>query len=77
MITALLGYLVAPNIFITVFASAYVALAAGWAGVAGPRAALIGTLSLVIFTITAGLPEMLTLSLDFVALMGLGGLAQT
>ena len=77
MITALLGYLVAPNLFITVFASGCVALAAGWVGVAGPRAALIGTLSLVIFTITAGLPEMLTLSLDFVALMGLGGLAQT
>jgi hypothetical protein len=77
MITGLLGYLVAPNIFLTVLASTCVALAAGWVGVAGPRAALIGTLSLVIFTITAGLPEMLTLSLEFVALMGLGGLAQT
>lgn len=77
MLTAFLGYLVAPSIFLTILASACVALAAAWVGVAGPRAALIGTLSLVIFTITAGLPEMFTLSLDFVALMGLGGLTQT
>jgi uncharacterized membrane protein YccC len=77
MITSALGYLVAPNIFLTVLVSACVALAAGWVGVAGPRAALIGTLSLVIFTITAGLPEMITPSLDFVALIGLGGAAQT
>lgn len=77
MINAALGYLVAPNIFLTVLVSACIGLIAGWVGIAGPRAALIGTLSLVIFTITAGLPEMFTVSLDFVALMGLGGLAQT
>jgi MFS family permease len=77
MFTAALGFLVAPSIFLTVLVSACVALVAGWVGVAGPRSALIGTLSLVIFTITAGLPEVITLSLDFVALMGLGGLAQT
>ena len=77
MVTGLIGYLVAPNIFLTILASSCVALVAGWMGVAGPRAALIGTLSLVIFTITAGLPEIIKLSLDFVALMGLAGLVQT
>ena len=77
MLTGLIGYFVAPNIFLTILASSCIALAAGWVGVAGPRAALIGTLSLVIFTITAGLPETIRLSLDFVALMGLGGLVQT
>lgn len=77
MLTSLLGYLVAPNVWLTVLVSICVALAAGWVGVAGPRAALVGTLALVIFTITAGLPESLKLSLDFVALVGLGGLIQT
>lgn len=77
MITSTLGFLVAPNAFLVVLASAGVAAAAGWVGVAGSRAGVVGVLSLVLFTITAGIPETVELSSFFVVFVGLGGFVQT
>lgn len=75
--TSALGFLAAPYPLLVVIASAVVALLCGWAGVAGPRAAMVGVLSLVLFTITVGLPESVELSASFVLFVGLGGLVQT
>ena len=72
-----LGFLVAESAVLVVIASVLVAAATGWAGVAGPRPTLIGVLSLVLFTITVGLPESVELEVSFVAMVGLGGLVQT
>jgi hypothetical protein len=77
MALSALGFLVAESAVLVVIASVLVAAATGWAGVAGPRPALIGVLSLVLFTITVGLPESVALEVSFVAMVGLGGLVQT
>ena len=77
MALSALGFFLADNAVLVLIASILVAAASGWAGVAGPRSALIGVLSLVLFTITVGLPESVELSASFVALVGLGGLVQT
>lgn len=77
MITSGLGFLVAPNTLLVVLASACVAAASGWVGVAGSRAGIAGVLSLVLFTITAGLPESVEASGFFVLFVGVGGLVQT
>ena len=77
MATSALGFLVAPNPFLVVALSACVAALSGWVGVAGPRAGVVGVLSLVLFTITVGLPETIGVSASFVGFVGLGGLVQT
>jgi hypothetical protein len=77
MVSGALGFLVAPNPVLVVIVSTLVAAASGWAGVAGPRASLVAVLSLVLFTVTVGLPESVELSASFIAYIGLGGFVQT
>jgi hypothetical protein len=77
MVVSALGFLVAPNAILVVVVSACVAALSGWVGVAGPRAGIVGVLSLVLFTITAGLPETIEVSGFFVLYVGLGGFVQT
>jgi hypothetical protein len=74
--TCALGFLVAENRVLVLIFSAAVAALSAWVGVAGARAALVGVLSLVLFTVTVGLPESFDLSASFVACVGLGGLVQ-
>jgi len=57
-----------------VVASAAVALGCGVVGVAGPRAALGGLLTLVTFIIFLGAPQLPPAALDNALLLGLGGL---
>lgn len=76
MVASALGFLVAHSPILVVIVSALVALVTGWVGVAGPRAGMVGVLSLVLFTVTVGLPESINLSASFVAFVGLGGVAQ-
>jgi hypothetical protein len=76
MATSALGFLVADSPGLVVIVSAVVAALSGVIGVAGPRAGLVGVLSLVLFTITVGLPESIDLSASFVAFVGLGGVVQ-
>jgi len=77
MATSALGFLVADSPILVVVVSAVVAALSGFVGVAGPRASLVGVLSLVLFTVTVGLPENIDLSASFVAFIGLGGVVQT
>ncbi|MEY4039969.1 MAG: hypothetical protein RLZZ52_837 [Actinomycetota bacterium] len=77
MVTSGLGFMVAWNTVLVVVASACVAALSGWVGVAGSRAGIVGVLSLVLFTITAGLPETVESSGLFVLFVGVGGLVQT
>ena len=63
-------------ILIVVF-SLVAALLAGFAGAIGMRAALIGTLALVVFAIFAGTPEVPWNWLPTALVMGLGGFIQT
>lgn len=77
MVTSGIGFLAAPHPLFVVIVSAIVAAVSGWVAVAGTRAGLVGVLSLVLFTITVGLPENIELSTSFVLFVGLGGLAQT
>ena len=74
--TCALGFLVAENRVLVLIFSAVVAALSAWVGVAGARAALVGVLSLVLFTVTVGMPESFDLSASFVACVGLGGLVQ-
>ena len=76
MATSALGFLVAENPIVVVLASAVVAAVSGWVGVAGPSVGLVGVLSLVLFTITVGVPDSMRLSVATVAFVGLGGLVQ-
>lgn len=57
--------------------SVVVAALAGLACGIGPRAALIGTVSLVTFTVFAGIPELPSELIPNAALIGLGGIVQT
>jgi hypothetical protein len=77
MATSALGFLVADSPILVVVVSAVVAALSGFAGVAGPRASLVGVLALVLFTVTVGLPESIDLSASFVAFVGVGGVVQT
>jgi uncharacterized membrane protein YccC len=77
MAAAALGNIVSDYSLIVILATAPIAFASGLAGIAGPRAAVIGLLSLVIFTIYAGIPVPLDDSVTTAALIGLGGIIQT
>lgn len=77
MATSALGFLVAHDPLMVVLMSGLVAAFTGWVGVAGQRAGIVGVLSLVLFTITAGLPQSVGLSADFVLFVGVGGFVQT
>jgi len=74
---AALGTSVSDYSFAVILVTAPVAFATAITGIAGPRAAVIGLLSLVIFTIYAGIPVPLADSVTTAALIGVGGLIQT
>jgi hypothetical protein len=76
MVTSAVGFLIADSPIAVVLVSAVVAAATGWVGVAGPSVGLVGVLSLVLFTITVGVPDSMRLSVASVAFVGLGGVAQ-
>ena len=73
----LLGGLVSDSSVLTVLTSAAVAFGAGLAGAAGPRAGLGGVLSLVVFIVFAGAPNLPAATFDSTLLMGLGGMLIT
>lgn len=77
MLAAAAGIVLSEYPWIGVLASSVVALACGVAGVAGPRAALGGVLTLVTFIIFLGAPQLPAAALDNALLIGLGGLVIT
>jgi uncharacterized membrane protein YccC len=77
MIACATGDAVSDFRIILFVASAAAALLAGFAGAIGTRASLIGVLSLVVFTIFAGTPEVPWEFVPNALLMGLGGVVQT
>ncbi len=76
-VAAELGLLVAGHAVAHVAVAAVVALVCGYVGLAGPRAALAGMLSLVMFAIYSGTPEPLGESIRTGGLVLLGGLIAT
>ena len=77
MASSLVAALLSDQAWAVVLASAVVALLSGFAGAAGPRAALGGVLVLVTFIIVGGAPSMPDEALRISLLMGLGGVAMT
>lgn len=77
MASSLVAALLSDHAWAVVLGSAVVALAAGIAGAAGPRAALGGVLSLVTFIIVGGAPSLPEEALRISLLMGLGGVIMT
>ena len=73
----LLGGLVSDYPVLIVAASAAVALGAGLAGAAGPRAGVGGVLTLVVFIVFAGAPQLPDVAAESALLMGLGGVLIT
>lgn len=73
----LVAGLLSDHPWAVVLASAAVALGAGFAGAAGPRAALGGVLVLVTFIIVGGAPNLPEATIRTSLLMGLGGAAMT
>lgn len=77
MAATLIAQLVSVNRVALLLTTAVVAFACGLAGALGPRAALAALLSLVVFTIYAGSPELVRDTAPDVLLIGLGGIVQT
>ena len=75
-VTTFLGGLVSDVLVLHLAAAAVVAAVCGFVGAAGPRAAMVGVLSLVCFTIFSGSPVILYDSLVSAALVAIGGLIQ-
>ncbi|HAN70426.1 MAG TPA: hypothetical protein DCQ36_02395 [Actinobacteria bacterium] len=73
----LAAVLVSDFAIAVVIGAAVVAFAGGIAGAAGPRAAVGGVLTLVVFIVFAGAPGLPVAALDNALLMGLGGLIIT
>lgn len=77
MASSLVAALLSDHPWAVVLGSTAVALAAGIAGAAGPRAALGGVLSLVTFIIVGGAPSLPAEAVRISLLMGLGGVVMT
>lgn len=77
MAASLVGGLVSENPIAVVIASTLIAFGAGLAGAAGPRAAVGGVFTLVVFIVYAGDPELPAASLESALLIGLGGVILT
>lgn len=77
MAASLVGGLVSENAIAVVIASTVIAFGAGLAGAAGPRAAVGGVFTLVVFIVYAGDPELPGASLESALLIGLGGVILT
>jgi len=77
MAASLVAALLSDHAWAVVLASSAVALVAGFAGAAGPRAALGGVLVLVTFIIVGGAPTLPDEALRISLLMGLGGMVMT
>lgn len=74
MLAAIVGGLIADFPLLRILASATVALVCGYVGVVGPRAALGGTMALVLTTLYAGSPGALDGGVIAAGWLALGGL---
>lgn len=77
MVAMLVGVTVSDWVPVTILITAPVALVCGAVGYLGPRAAVAGMLSLVVFAAYAGIPTNVDNAPREAALIGLGGLLQT
>ena len=77
MFASFAGSAVSDWPILVVLLTAPIAFASGVAGFFGPRAAVIGLLTLVVFAVYAGVPAPLDDAPTTAALIGLGGLIQT
>lgn len=73
----LLGSVVSPWAVAILLVTPIIAVICGFIGAAGPRAALIGVMSLVLFTISAGTPSSLGEAFASAGYVLAGGLVQT
>jgi len=76
MLGAYLGGLVSGSAWVGVVVSGAVALVCGFVAVAGPGAGIASLLTLVVFTVFAGIPVNPVSDLDTALLIGLGGVVQ-
>lgn len=77
MVALLVGVAVSASPLLTIAITVPVAFICGAVGYLGPRAAVAGLLSLVVFAAYAGAPISIDTAPKEVALLGLGGLLQT
>ena len=76
MISCAIAGLLSDTLWAGIIATAIVALIAGYSGTAGPRAAIGGLLSLVVFIVFFGIPDTPLGAIDNALAVGLGGLIQ-
>lgn len=77
MVAMFTGVTVSDSVPLTILITAPVALVCGAVGYLGPRAAVAGMLSLVVFAAYAGIPTSVANAPREAALLGLGGVIQT
>ncbi|MFM8514876.1 MAG: FUSC family protein [Actinomycetota bacterium] len=77
MVAMALAVTISGSILLTIVLTVPVALVCGAVGYLGPRAAITGMLSLVVFAAYAGIPMQAAQAPSEALLMGLGGLIQT
>lgn len=77
MVATFVGGVVSNVPWLVVLATVPAALLGGFAPALGKRAALIGVLAMVVFTISAGTPQSFATSVGSALLIGLGGVIQT
>jgi uncharacterized membrane protein YccC len=77
MVAMTIATAISDSILLTILVTAPVALVCGAVGYLGPRAAVTGMLSLVVFAAYAGIPMQVQSAPREALLLGLGGLIQT
>ena len=77
MLAALLGGIGGNVVLLGIVMTVPIAFVCGFVGAAGPRAALIGVLTLVVFIIFSGSPDSERLVVNTTLLVGLGGFVMT
>jgi uncharacterized membrane protein YccC len=77
MVVTLIGGAVSNIAWLVVVTTLPVALVGGFSSALGKRAGLIGVLSMVVFTVSAGTSQSLSVAVTSTLLIGLGGVIQT